>query len=307
MLQPYTSHVLLLVALLPVSGCRSPEAQQAPVEPAPQPAPAPGSSATRTVAIGDLHGDLERTVTVLRLAGLVDEQGRWSGGSDVLVQTGDLLDRGDQGVETMDLLQRLQVEAEAAGGRVEVLLGNHEAMNMMGDLRYVTAGDIAGYGGDEARKLALGPGGDDGAWLRQRPVVTRVGRTVFAHGGVTPEMAELGIDALNAWAQAAVAGQASPEVLGDAGPMWYRGYLQFGLTDACPALERALMSLKASRMVVGHTTQRSGEIAVRCNGTLLGIDTGISAHYGAHVAALEIRGDDAWALYPSGPEDLVDP
>jgi hypothetical protein len=61
-------------------------------------------------------------------------------------------------------------------------------------------------------------------------------------------------------------------------------------------------------MVVGHTTQRSGEVAVRCNGALLGIDTGISDHYGAHLAAIELRGGvDAWALYPDGPEDLPDP
>ena len=307
MLQPYTSLVLLFASLLPVAGCRSPEAQQAPVEPDPQPLSEPGDGGPRTVAIGDLHGDLERTMAVLHLAGLVDERGHWSGGSDVLVQTGDLLDRGDQGVETIDLLQRLQVEALAAGGRVEVLLGNHETMNMLGDLRYVTAGDIAGYGGDEARRMALGPEGEDGAWLRQRPVATKVGRTVFVHGGITPAMAELGIERLNAWVQAAVAGESSADVLGEHGPLWYRGYLQDDMPTACASLTTALLALKAERMVVGHTTQRSGRIAERCGGALIGIDTGISDHYGAKLAALEIRGEDAWALYATGPEDLPDP
>lgn len=313
--QPFPRSFVCL--LLSVTGCTQPVAQpipeaSAPVAEAQQPARAPVATAPvtapagpRVVAIGDLHGDLERSLAVLSLAGLVDAQGHWSGGDAVLVQTGDVLDRGDQGVETVDLLQRLQVEAASAGGRVEVLLGNHETMNMQGDLRYVTAGDIAGYGGDEARALALGPSGEDGAWLRQRPVAVRVGRTVFAHGGITPAMAELGLERLNSWA---VAGAASPEVLGREGPLWYRGYLEGALPEVCPALAQALLALEADRMVVGHTTQRSGEVAVRCNGALLGIDTGISAHYGAKLAAVELRGGvDAWALYPEGPEDLPDP
>jgi hypothetical protein len=306
MRQPHPPTYLLSLALFSCSACGGSAAESAPV-PAPD-RPGAVQEGPRILAVGDLHGDLEHSLAVLRLAGAVDEQGHWSGGQAVLVQTGDLLDRGDDGVETLDLMQRLQREAAEAGGRVEVLLGNHETMNMLGDLRYVTAGDVAGYGGAEARALALGPGGEDGAWLRQRPAAVRIGRTVFVHGGITPAMAELGLEQLNARVQAAVAGQADPSVLGDEGPLWYRGYLQRGLTDSCPDLEQALRSLKADRMVVGHTTQRSGEVAVRCNGALLGIDTGISDHYGAHLAALELRGGvDAWALYPTGPEDLPDP
>ncbi|MCK6525166.1 metallophosphatase, partial [Myxococcota bacterium] len=60
-------------------------------------------------------------------------------------------------------------------------------------------------------------------------------------------------------------------------------------------------------MVVGHTTQRSGEVATRCGGALLGIDTGISSHYGGHLAAVELKKGDAWAIYPTGPKDLQDP
>ena len=310
MVQPGASFVLLLISLLAGSGCGEPTAQEAQPQPRPPPSvetPSGTQEAARIVAIGDLHGDLDATLAVLRLAGLVDEAGRWSGGHAVLVQTGDQLDRGDQGVETLDLLQRLQLEAAQAGGRVEVLLGNHEVMNLTGDWRYVTPGDIAGYGGQQARQAALASEGEDGAWLRQRPVSVKVGRTVFAHGGITPAMAEQGLDRLNAWALAAVRGLASPEVLGREGPLWYRGYLEGDPLEVCPVLERALASLGASRMVVGHTTQRSGRIAERCGGALLGIDTGISAHYGQHIAALEIRGDDAWALYPSGMKDLVDP
>ena len=60
-------------------------------------------------------------------------------------------------------------------------------------------------------------------------------------------------------------------------------------------------------MIVGHTTQRSGKIAVRCSGKIIGIDTGISKHYGTHPAVLDLSNDDARALYPSGSEDIIDP
>ena len=66
-----------------------------------------------------------------------------------LVSLGDLLDRGDDSRKVMDLLMRLQVEAAAAGGQVHVVVGNHEAMNVLGDLRYVSRGDYAAYAGDE--------------------------------------------------------------------------------------------------------------------------------------------------------------
>jgi hypothetical protein len=85
----------------------------------------------RVVAIGEVQGAYESLVKTLRAADLVDEELRWSGGDAILVQTGDLLDDGTRVREVMDLLMRLQGEAEAAGGQVIVLLGNHEALNIL--------------------------------------------------------------------------------------------------------------------------------------------------------------------------------
>jgi len=101
-------------------------------------------------AIGDVHGDFEAFHKLLRSVGLVDGAGRWSGGKRILVQVGDLLDRGPRSRPAVDLLMRLEGEARAAGGRVEVLMGNHEAMNLTGDLRYVTPGEFEAFEADEA-------------------------------------------------------------------------------------------------------------------------------------------------------------
>ena len=102
-----------------------------------QPAPGAWTGAPKIVAVGDLHGSYDKAMRLLEAAGLLDEDLHWAGGEQHLVVAGDMLDRGAGDRPVMDFMRRLQEESEAAGGRVHALLGNHEAMNLMRDLRYV--------------------------------------------------------------------------------------------------------------------------------------------------------------------------
>jgi len=104
-----------------------------------------GESVDAVVAIGDVHGDLDDFVAILQRSGLIDKQNHWAGGKAVFVQAGDLIDRGPKPREVMDLMMALEKEAPSAGGRVVALLGNHEMMNLMGDLRYVTPQNYASF------------------------------------------------------------------------------------------------------------------------------------------------------------------
>jgi hypothetical protein len=99
----------------------------------------------RIVAIGDLHGDYAGYLAVLQAAGIVDARGHWSAGATHLVQTGDIPDRGPDTRRIIEHLGKLAVEARKRGGFVHHLMGNHEAMNVDGDLRYVVPGDFAAY------------------------------------------------------------------------------------------------------------------------------------------------------------------
>jgi hypothetical protein len=92
----------------------------------------------RVVAVGDVHGAFAELVTILQRTSLVDGNRHWVGGSATLVQTGDVLDRGPRSRECLDLVMDLERQAAKAGGTLVPLLGNHEAMNVMGDVRYVT-------------------------------------------------------------------------------------------------------------------------------------------------------------------------
>jgi hypothetical protein len=190
----------------------------------------------RLVAFGDVHGAYDDLASVLRTAGVVDAAMRWSGGATHVVSVGDLVDRGPDSRKVLDLLMRLEDEAKTAGGGLHVLVGNHEVMNLMGDLRYVSAGEIAAFAADESAEVraqrlqefaalpanaalsrealeqqfakAFPPGwfaqraaftldGHYGQWLLTRPVMLMVGDTVFVHGGLPPVVAELDIDAIN--------------------------------------------------------------------------------------------------------------
>src|SRR5690242_4946969 len=149
---------LLVCAFACACGCRrEPDRKPPPVAPPPAPTPAPPlipavvdgtgcqladnpwrrPATGRVVAVGDLHGDLTATRAALRVAGVFDPHDSWIGGTTTLVQTGDVLDRGDDEQAIIDLLERLETEAAAAGGAVIWLLGNHELMNAAGDFRYV--------------------------------------------------------------------------------------------------------------------------------------------------------------------------
>lgn len=99
----------------------------------------------RIVAVGDLHGDFEAWQAIARDAGLIDGRGHWSGGKAILVQMGDVTDRWQDSLKIIRSLMQLQKEAPRKGGKIIVLLGNHEAMNLLGDNRYTTSGEYAAF------------------------------------------------------------------------------------------------------------------------------------------------------------------
>jgi hypothetical protein len=272
----------------------------------------------RLVAIGDVHGDLEATRRALRLAGATDENDKWIGGDLVVVQTGDQLDRGDGEQAIFELLARLQHEARAAGGELHVLNGNHEYMNALGDLRYVTPGGLADFedapGVDvtapelaqvlaqapepaHARVAAFWPGQPWAQELSKRNMIIVVGESVFVHGGITPAWAGK-ITEINGQSRAWLAGKRSepPEAVTDQdGPVWSRHYSDEPDVSDCAMLDEALAIIGVERMVVGHTPHTEG-ITSACDGKVWMIDVGMASHYGGPTQVLEIRGDQVAVL-----------
>jgi hypothetical protein len=251
------------------------------------------AKARRVVAIGDLHGDLAATRKALQLAGAIAEGDTWTGGDLVLVQTGDQLDRGDDEPEILDLLDRLTDEAAKAGGAMHVLNGNHEFMNALGDLRYVTPEGMEDFAGARPRAAAFAPGAPYARRLARRNTIVIVGDTVFVHGGVLPTYAGR-IDAINSEARRWLWGLDGVEppivgtIMAEDSPVWTRAYGEpMPSEQACAALDEALRTMNAARMVVGHTVQKGG-ITSACDEKVWRIDVGMSSHYGGTPQALEI-------------------
>src|SRR5437764_931978 len=121
----------------------------------------------RVVAVGDIHGDKDAFVAVLRMAGIIDDQERWIAGTTHLVQVGDIPARGPQTREAFDFIMRLEKEAASASGKVHALIGNHDAGVIYGDLRNTLPAEYGEFrtADSEARlQKAL----DDELALRQR-------------------------------------------------------------------------------------------------------------------------------------------
>jgi Calcineurin-like phosphoesterase len=129
-----------------------------------EPAHARAEPPELVVAIGDVHNAFDDFVAILRRTGLTDEQNHWIGGKTTFVQLGDLLDRGPKPRQVMDLMMALEKEAAQAGGRVVGLLGNHEVMNIMGDLRYVTPTNFASFADDNSEKRQKAAYDDYAKW-----------------------------------------------------------------------------------------------------------------------------------------------
>jgi hypothetical protein len=325
--------VMSLAALLFSAGCKrtvppEPASRQSgtaaseaaappkPVEPVTLSAQLSRPAAPRVVAIGDLHGDLEATRRALRLAGAIDANDKWVGGDLVVVQTGDQIDRGDDDRTILDAFDRWRVQAKQAGGEMLALLGNHEVMNVMLDFRYVTPGayppfaDVKAevpFGADAAgqfpeksrgRVQAFSPGGLYAKRLAERPVIARVGDTVFVHGGLLGKHITYGLDRLNDELHAFFNGKTGrpPQgVTGEDGLVWLRTYSQDPTPSECQALAETLARVAAKRLVVGHTVQKDG-ITEACGGMVQRIDVGLAKFYGGPISVLEIKGDKVTPL-----------
>lgn len=190
-------------------------------------APAP-----RIVAVGDVHGAADAFTGILQRAGLIDGQRRWIGGTAVLVQTGDLIARGTEVRAVLDLLIALEPQAATAGGRVQVLLGNHEEMELLGEMRDVAPETFQRFADDQSEsrreqgfqaaskiihgkpldkaawlaahppgnveyREAFSPNGPYGRWLRSKPIIAEIDGTVFMHAGVNPDFTTESLDNLN--------------------------------------------------------------------------------------------------------------
>lgn len=294
------------------------------------------SNVERIVAVGDVHGDYGQFVTVLRQAGVIDGKARWTGGRTHLVQTGDIPDRGPDSRKVMELLMALAPQAEKAGGRVHALVGNHEVMNVLGDLRYVAPGEYDAFRGPNSRKLqerawavlsdssrrrdaayrskwlaehplgwvehrfAFEGNGRYASWIRENSAAVKINDYLFLHGGIGPKYVDTTLARLNAGVRQALSPDSAPppgNIAEDPeGPLWYRGLATGDEVELAQHVDSVLAKFGVSHVVIGHTVT-PGAILPRFGGKVIMIDVGLSAAYFATPALLLIEDGKAFTLH----------
>ena len=223
---------------------------------------------SKIAAISDLHGQYNVMIKLFKSNKIIDDNLAWNFGEGHLVITGDVLDRGDQVTEILWFLYQLEQQAEDAGGKVHMLLGNHELMVMTGDVRYIHK--KYRYTTAVVKRMYQDLFGETsvlGNWLRTKPVSVTINGIAFLHAGFSKELLETGvtIDQVNTTFSKQLFDVPGGEILQDStmidlyadkGPLWYRGYLDmenFTKDDASDVLK----TLGVEHVVVGHSSMQS--------------------------------------------------
>ena len=290
----------------------------------------------RIVVVGDIHGDMEQALAVLQSADLIDDRRRWIGEETHLVQLGDIPDRGPDTKDIIEYFKRLGREAAKAGGQVHNLIGNHDAMNMQGDLRYVHEGEYKAFSSRNSKRkldilyedtvsqikrsnpeeewpefnrdhkqawlkdkppgyvehrLQWLPDGAFGKWTLSNNAVLKIGDSLFVHAGIGPADVNLSIEEINTQIRDTLEKMdVSKETIvrRENGPLWYRGLAQNPERAEEAHVNQVLEAFGVNRIVIGHTPT-PGVIVPRFDGKVILADVGLSAHYGANLACLEIK------------------
>lgn len=250
----------------------------------------------KVIALSDVHGQFGILKKLLLANKVIDKNNHWKNGKGHLVIVGDNLDRGDQVLEILWFLFFLQKEAELAGGKVQVLLGNHEIMVLQGDIRYInkkyyyTSAIFKNQYYHFFRK-----GSVLGDWIASHKVLTSINKNLFVHAGVSDAVLDLNLSLkeINNTFTKKLLRAKEEDILKDSlltllyttdGPVWYRGY--FKTEDFKKKNIKSILSrLGQKKIIVGHTSLN--KITAMFDGKIIAIDCSIKKGLDGQVLIIE--------------------
>lgn len=225
-------------------------------------------------ALGDLHGEYENLIQMLKKNQLIDANYNWTGGKKILLFLGDICDRGPQVNNCLWLIYKLYNQAPETGGKVLLILGNHELMTMANNIKYLHPSDlkIASFYNMAFAHLINPFTTILGNWIIEQPSVIKIDRLLFSHGGIYPPFNTLSIDELNnrismhLTKEIELSLEPIPDrnestknsyivrksfLYGNVAPFWFRGY---ALSDTCDSLSKEVNRIyDVDLQVIGHT------------------------------------------------------
>ncbi len=232
------------------------------------------------LAISDIEGNFGALRDLLVRTNVVNPDLQWTFGRGHLVLVGDFVDRGVFVIQVLWLIHKLEQEAEAHGGRVHYIIGNHELKAMQGNHESASPKYYHIAAMLEKQQYALYDSSSFlGRWMESKNAVESINGNVFVHGGLHPDLADSGLDLeqINEVMRSNYRRPFYPRrgggdeqllVSTKTGPSWYRGYFKEDLTQQ--QIDRTLDRFHAKTVVVGHTIQ--GKVNRRFAGRVIGID-----------------------------------
>ena len=234
------------------------------------------------------------------------------------MQTGNIPDFGPDSRKIMDLLMRLEKQATAAGGGVHCLIGNHEAMDMYGDLRFVSPGEFSAFrpqdlesaapmpkpgevSGFAEQRAAFAPDGVYGRWIAGHNAIVKIDNTLFVHAGIGPKYVNWDMDRVNQAVRRELTrlDELHGGVVTDPqGPLLFTGLAKGNEAEMAPLVDRVLSAYGVQRIVVGHT-YADGAVTPRFGGKVILVNVGLSRAYdnAGKLACLVIEGGHPYALH----------
>ncbi|KPI83293.1 putative Serine-threonin protein phosphatase [Leptomonas seymouri] len=266
----------------------------------------------RIVTIGDVHGDAENFLKALRLADVVEEgkdnvldvhinppEWKFSRALNesvtvrtTLVQMGDLIDRGEQDFESLNIAIALQEQTQqsSTNDKVILLIGNHELLNIQGYYHYVNKRNYGGFLSRPMRIDALNADGAFGKYIIDNFKTAYVDEsTLFVHAGIEVDMRFPDVDSLNSEVRDALRKRDFRNVyLRSNGPLWTRKMISESMMDDCGEVNEILEKFNVTRIIVGHTPQHTGRIEQYCDGRVIAADVGMSRWMYNNVVVVEM-------------------
>jgi hypothetical protein len=249
----------------------------------------------KIIVIGDIHGDFNALIKSLKISNLINNQNQWIGKDTFVVQLGDQIDRGgrfdtyndeNSELKIMVFLDNLDKQARKYNGRVLSLLGNHELMNVMGQMEYVSEKGIQQFGDVNNRRKLFAPGSNIAKYLAcNRKVIIKIGDFIFIHAGIFPQtIYNENLNDINKFIRRYLNGENNLEnddrfkklYLDENSLLWYRGMSQNN--PNCKLVDDVTEYLKISGIIVGHTPQSN--INSACFNKIWRVDTGMSNAFG---------------------------
>lgn len=262
------------------------------LKPSLQNEPTEFDTVNKLFVLSDIEGNFKGLKKLLQANKVIDSAYNWSFGNGHLVLTGDFFDRGDQQTEVLWLIYSLEEKAQNAGGYVHFVLGNHEIMNMSGDLRYVNKKYLENASLLNENYLSLyNEHTELGRWLRTKNVVEKIGDILFLHGGVSAAVNRMAIpvEGINEMVRPYYPDSTykyddprTDTLFSDLGPFWYRGYYAGLPKLGSNQLDSTLQLYNVKHIATGHTVI-ADTISILFGGKLINTDV---HHLKGHSEAL---------------------